>query len=75
MTMHDYLTAAKKAIAAITNTKAVKTQRTEAFIEPYSLIPMNDLYKLQQVVKVFETFWTIVTFSIKYLWWSRIIIK
>jgi hypothetical protein len=42
---------AKKAIAAITNTKAVKAQRTEAFIEAYSLIPMNDLYKLQQVLK------------------------
>jgi hypothetical protein len=38
MTMLDYLTAAKKAIAAITNTKAVKAQRTEAFIEAYSLI-------------------------------------
>jgi hypothetical protein len=36
MTMLDYLTAAKKAIAAITNTKAVKAQRTEAFIEAYS---------------------------------------
>jgi hypothetical protein len=37
MTKLDYLTAAKKAIAAITNTKAVKAQRTEAFIEAYSL--------------------------------------
>jgi hypothetical protein len=41
MTKLDYLTAAKKAIAAITNTKAVKAQRTEAFIEAYSLIPMD----------------------------------
>ena len=51
MTKFDYLTAAKKAIAAITNTKAVKAQRTEAFIEAYSLIPMDDLYKLQQVLR------------------------
>jgi hypothetical protein len=48
-TKNDYLTAAKKAIAAITNTKAVKAQRTEAFIEAYSLIPMDDLYKLQHL--------------------------
>lgn len=51
MTNTDFISAAKKAIDSESDSKAVKAQRDEAFVEAFSLVPMDDLYKLQKVLE------------------------
>ncbi|VDI20845.1 carbohydrate 4-sulfotransferase 8 [Mytilus galloprovincialis] len=51
MTRMDFFEAAKQAIASVSDIRAVKAQRNEAFIEAFSLIPMEDLYQLQNILK------------------------
>lgn len=49
MTKADLIKSVTKAIKSVTNITALKAQRKEVFIEAFSLLPMEDLYKLQRI--------------------------
>jgi hypothetical protein len=51
MTEEDLFMAIKKTLSTIDDITSVKNQRTEALIEAYSLVTMEDLYGLQTVIQ------------------------
>jgi hypothetical protein len=51
MTEEDLFMAIKKILSTIDDITSVKNQRTEALIEAYSLVTMEDVYGLQTVIQ------------------------